>query len=322
MDKLSPAVLQAFGLSSRGIKKEKGQYLCNSENGLVKVHITNQKPESILMQHKIKEFLVDSFPETDRFILTKDEQPYISIGREMYIATAYPSPQTETNLENEDNIIGALLALAKLHLASRSMPPFGLPEAPLLTDNYSKKLIDLTHASKLARRGSRMSDFDVAFIKHVPRASQTINKALDHLEKTNYLSLHSLAASQHSLCHNALKEENLPVVNGSTYIINFAYATIDIQLCDLAAFIRRYAQRSSRAIPITCMLETYAKINPLPNNAIDIIYPQLIFPWAFAKLATQYYSKKRNWTPNGLINSMESVLDEWDAYDEYVDKMK
>ncbi|MCL2362518.1 MAG: hypothetical protein FWC73_12000 [Defluviitaleaceae bacterium] len=318
MDKLSPVVLESFGLSSKGIKKEKGHYLCNSVDGPVKVHITSQTPEAIRKQHSLKEYLAESFPHTDRFRLTKDRQPFIMIGRETYVATPYPMPQAETSLDNDENVLEAVHALARLHLASCKMPKIGLPMSPPLPEIYTRKLNGLVQESKQARRGQRMSDFDVAFIKHIPRATDTIKDALARLEKTNYSLAYNQAISQNSLCHNALKEENLPVVNGTTYIINFTQATFDLQLSDLGALIRRYAQRSSKGIPASSLMAAYDSVNPLPEFAKDIIYPQLTFPWSFTKLATQYYSKKRNWTPNGLINSMEAVLTEWDSYERYI----
>jgi len=317
MDRLSPAVLDAFNLSSKGIKKEKGHYLCHSTSGLVKVHISIHTPEAIRLQHSAKEYLADLFPHTDRFRLTRDLQPYIMIGREIYVASTYPIPQRETNLENEADVLGTVSALAKLHVASESMP-LDLPISPPLTEIYNRKLIELASASKQARRGSRMSDFDVAFIKHVPRANQIIKEALDCLEKTNYLKLYNQAINKGSLCHNVLKEENLPVVSNTTNIVNFSNITTDLQLNDLSALIRRYAQRGNKSISASHLIECYNKICPVPSGAKDIIYAQLVFPWSFTKLASQYYSKKRSWTPNGLINSMENVLAEWDGYEEYV----
>ena len=320
MEKLSPAVLEAFGLQSRGIKKEKGYYLCSiskESEGLVKVHSTSETPEAICLQHSIKEHIAAGFPHTDRHRLTRAGEPYIIVGRETYIATATPPPQPETDLENEAHVLEIFRALARLHIASKIMPQ-KIPISPPLPETYTRQLSDLVQGGKQARRGPRMSDFDVLLIKHAPRATEIIQEAIERLEATNYSLLYTNAVSQGSLCHNALKEENIPVSQGTPYIVNFTQATTDLQLNDLAALIRRYAQRSSKAIPITKLVDIYDSIHPLPHQAADILYAQLIFPWAFMKLVTQYYSKKRNWTPNGLINRMETVLTEREDYETYI----
>jgi len=320
MDKLSPAVLEAFGLHSRGIKKEKGYYLCESEGGHIKVHTTSESPEAICLRHSIKEYLIKNFPQIDQNRLTKTGQPYIVVGRETYVATHYPTPQSETDLENEAHVLGAFRGLAKLHVASKCMP-IKISASPPLPEIYTRQLGELSQGKKQARRSPRMSDFDVLFIKHAPRATEIIQEAMARLEKTNYMQYYTDATHQGSLCHNALKEENLPVARGFTYITNFAHATSDLQLNDLAALLRRYAQRSSKNIPLPRLIEAYDAIYPLPRQAADILYAQLIFPWAFMKLVTQYYSKKRNWTPNGLINRMETVLAERDSYERYIENI-
>jgi len=319
MDKLSPAILESFGINSA--KKEKGHYLCNTGSGPMKLHITPESPEAIHLQHSIKEYLAkEGFPHTGRYQLTKTGQPYISVGRETYVMTKVPKPHNETDFENETEALKAAQALAHFHIAAQSMPQAIQLSQPL-PEIYTRQMKELSQMGKQVRRGSRLSDFDVLFIKHAPQYGEIMQDSINRLAKTNYARLHSKAISQGSLCHNALKEENLLATNSDTYIINFAEAEIDLQLCDLAALIRRYAQRSSKSIPINRLLETYSKIAPLPHEAVDIIYALLIFPWAFMKIITQYYSKKRNWTPNGLINRMDTILAERESYEKYVQEL-
>jgi len=320
MEKLSPAVLEAFGLTSRRIKKEKGHYICESNKGLVKVNISNEPPKAISLQHSIKEYLYEKgFPWTDRFIPAKTLQPYILMGRDTYIATNYSPKHHETDFDNEHEALEAFKSLAHFHAAAGKIAmEIPLEISPPLPELYTRQKNELTQAGKQARRSARLSDFDVAFIKHAPIYSETIDNALNGLSQTNYQKLHTQAIAKGSLCHNHLKEENLLASNAETYIVNFTHATVDLQLNDLASLIRRYAQKSSRNLPIGRLLETYDKITPLPGAAADILYPQLIFPWAFMKIVNLYYSKKRNWTPNGLLSRMDTILAQRESYEDYV----
>jgi len=317
MEKLSPTVLESFGLQNRGIKKEKGHCLCNTAEGLVKIHTTYESPETIKQQYLLKEHLAKDFPQTDRYRLTKTGQPYIIVGRETYIATNYPTQYKELDFEDEEAVLETFRALAALHTASKVMP-VKMTISPPLPEIYTRYLNELTQSGKQARRVPRMSDFDVSFIKHAPKVIEIIQEAIERLEKTSYSQLYSNAIQQSSLCHNSLKEENLLSTQDAMYIVNFSHATTDLQLCDLAALIRRYAQRSNKSIHIGKLIDTYNTKNPLPHHATDILYTQLIFPWAFVKLVSQYYSKKRNWTPNGLITRMESVIAERECYEDYI----
>ena len=322
MDKLSPAILESFGIQSRGIKKEKGHYLCSTGSGLMKVHITSEPPEAIRLQYSVKEHLAaKGFPQTDRFQLSKTGLPYVLVGRETYVMSKFPARHRETNFDNEADVLQAFQALAHFHAAAGNMPQIAIPISQPLPEVYSRQLKELMQTGKQARRSSRLSDFDVLFIKHASHYGEIIQDSINRLAKTDYAKLHAEAVSRGSLCHNALKEENLLVADDATYITNFSEAEIDLQLSDLAALIRRYAQRSSKGIPVGRLLETYNQIAPLPCGAVDILYALLIFPWAFMKIITQYYSKKRNWTPNGMINRVETVLAEREGYEKYLQQL-
>lgn len=319
MEKLSPIVQEAFGINSRRVKKEKGRYLCDTQGGLMYIYITSELPESIRLQHSIKEHLSEKgFPWTDRYQLAGTGQPYILIGREAYVMVKHPCERRETDFDNETEALQAFKFLAHFHTAARGVT-HTLPQSLSMPETYARQMSELTQAGKQARRGSRMSDFDVSFIKHAPRFFEIMQDSVNRLASTGYAALHAQAISQSSICHNSLKEENLPVANDATYITNFADATVDLQLADLAALIRRYAQRSNKSIPSYRFLEVYDAINPLPAEACDILFSLLIFPWAFNKIITQYYSKKRNWTPGGLINRLDAILAERDSYEKYAE---
>ena len=321
MDKLSPAVLEAFGIHSRRVKKEKGRYICETPEGTGVIHITPEPAGAINLRHAIKEHLAErGFPQTDRYRLAVTGNPYIVVGRDTYVMTkASPGPDSrETDFENEPAVLQAFELLARFHIAAAEMPALPIPHMPKVEDLYARQLNELSQAGKQARRATRMSDFDVLYIKHSPRYIETMAGSISRLANTRYSALHAAAARRRSLCHNALKEENI-LTGSAPYIINFADAAIGPQISDLAALIRRYAQRSTRAIPIGRLLEAYDQVNPLPAGAGDMLQPLLVFPWAFTKIVALYYSKKRNWTPVGLLSRMEAILAEREEYEKYID---
>ena len=319
MDKLSPAVLEAFGVHGRRMKKEKGRFIFDMPEGLGIIHTTPEPAQAIVLRHSVKERLAErGFPWTDRYRLATTGSPYILIGRETYVMTLCPRESRETDFENEGATLQAFEFLARFHIAAAEMPALPIPHMPPIEEVYSRQLGELAQAGKQARRGPRMSDFDVLFIKHSPHYIQTMEDSISRLAQTGYAKLYGEALRRGSLCHNSLKEENLLAADEFTYVINFVEAATGPQVSDLAALIRRYAQRSSKSIPMGRLLEAYDRVNPLPVGVGDILYPLLNFPWAFTKIASQYYSKKRNWAPVGLISRMEAVLAGRESYEKYI----
>jgi len=322
MDKLSYTVLESFGIQQVK-KKVKGSYICQTNAGLSKVHITTEPTDAICFQHFIKKHLTErGFPWTDRYLLTKSGQPYLVVGREVYVMTIHHEAQRDVDFMCENDVLEAIKTLARFHIAASgintSMHEKNSPMQPSLSQTYERKKTELWQALKQARRSPRLSDFDVLFIKHAQHYSDIIQDSIRHLKKTNYTELLADSLKNSMLCHNALKEENLPYTNQGVYIINFANAKIGLQLCDLASFIQRYALRGNKKVPLTSLLEAYDRIHPLPSGAKEIVYALLLFPNAFMKIITQYYSKKRNWTPNGLLKRMEMVLAERESYEKYI----
>jgi len=321
MEKLSPMVQEAFQINSRRIRKEKGRYWCDTPSGHMCVYITPEPTEAIRTQHAIKEQLAENgFPWTDRFQVTATGQPFITIGRETYVMVRHPYARSETDFDNDVEVVQAFKYLAHFHSVACGMPQL-LPCAQPMPEIFARQMAELAQAGKQARRGPRMSDFDVSFIKHAASYSEIMQDCINRLTQIGYGALHTQAVSQGTICHNSLKEENLPIADGVTYLTNFSEATIDIQLADVAALIRRYAQRSTKSIPVSRLLEVYDAVKPLPAEASDILYPLLIFPWAFMKIVSQYYSKKRNWTPGGLISRMDAILAERESYEKFVENM-
>jgi len=311
------AILPAcYGLSGRATK-ERGNYICRTKLGQGKISKTNESPQAIHRRYALLEQLAESgFDKTDRILLTEQNAPYINLGRETYVMTRHIAGR-DMNLDKDMPV--ALESLANFHKAARGLAISAeLPKALSLFDAWEKQSTALEQALKQVNRSSRLSDFDMLLLKNASNYTAQISAAVAALKKTDYTMLQADAISQNCICHNNLKEENLPITEEACYITRITEATLDLQLTDLANFIRRYAQRSNREISIEGLMEVYDRINPLPASASAIIYAQLIYPWQFIKIVKQHYSKKRGWTPIAIMSRMNAILEAQSAFDEYV----
>jgi Ser/Thr protein kinase RdoA (MazF antagonist) len=90
----------------------------------------------------------------------------------------------------------------------------------------------------------------------------------------------------------------------------------------LAALIRRYFGRAGlHAVQASRVIDAADKVEPLTKGDLKILYALLAFPWQFMKTASQYYSKKRSWTPNAIINRMQTVISEAGFYNKYIEEL-
>jgi len=303
-----------YGISERA-RKERGSYICRTKQSRI---IRTSEPLQVIEQryNLLEQLAAAGFTYTDRIFLSTQNTPCITLGREAYVMVRNIIGN-EPNLNSKKDVIMALESIAKFHKTGRNIPTKPTPVSPLF-DTWKKNTVTLEQSLKQVHRTTRLSDFDVLFLKNVSRFTELANAAQDALQKTNYVQLQAEAINQNHICHNLLKEENLPIMDGVCHITRLTEPTRDLQLTDLANFIRRYARRSEREMPIGQLIEIYDRVNPLPSTAEEIIRAQLIYPSPFIKTVSQYYTKKRGWTPIVLMSRMTDVLEEQPFYDNYI----
>jgi len=310
-----------FGLTGMRAIKERGYYLCKTESGFFKIHKTHDNHQQIKLRYALLDQLEGlGFPWTDKIVLTIQGTPFIQLGRETYVMSRYIKGR-DVNLDCLQDMTLAIESLARFHMAAREITladGLTLDMSAPLSEVFAKNSAFLTKTARQTSKNSRLSDFDVMFIKNSAQYISQAAASVHLLAQTNYHALYTTALAQNHICHNALKEENLPILDGICHIVSFNEATIDAQITDLASFLRRYARRSRREIPLAKLIEMYDRIFPLPQSATAIIYAQLVHPWQFVKIARQYYSKKRGWTPAAMMTRMTSLLEEQGNYDAYV----
>ncbi|MCL2285004.1 MAG: phosphotransferase [Firmicutes bacterium] len=304
--------------------KERGYYLCKTKTDVYKIHKSQEHHNSIKLRYRLLTQLDEAgFPWIDRISPSVYGTPFVQLGRETFVMSRYV-PGRDLDLDCPQNMTLALECLARFHKAARGLQFTQelIPGvSPPLPEIFAKNSAFLAKTARQTNKNSRLSDFDVMFIKSSPQYISASARSAELLAQTNYHRLYNTAIAENHICHNALKEENMPVWDGNCYMINWNEAAIDAQITDLANFLRRYARRSKREIPLTKLMDIYDGIFPLPVSAKAIVYAQLVHPWQYIKITQQYYSKKRGWTPAAIMTRMAELLKEQENYDAYINAL-
>jgi spore coat protein I len=325
MGELHASVLKNFGLDGR-ILKEKAYFICETPDGPKKIYKTSDSTGHILFQHQIKEHVYNAgYCWLDRYGLSVSGQPFVVFGGENYVMTPF-IPGRETDFTGWADVARALEELARFHICARHVSfceTAARLEGPSLDELFHRQSADFSVIAKRVRKQPRLSDFDVLFIKNYQFYASQIQQAITVLKQSDYPALRLQALSQNQICHHGLKEESLILERNQVYITHFTDAAVDVQLNDVGMLLRRYAKQSARhTVPILRALEAYSQTEPLPGSAMAFLYAHLLFPWNFMKIVIQYYSKKRSWTPNALINRMVSVVSEKEEYARYISELE
>lgn len=314
MEDLAARLPSYFGIKNERAVKERGFYLL----GAGKIHKSGFKPREILARFNLLRRLDEAgFYYTDRIIPAASGEPFVALGRDIFVMTRHV-PGREPNLNSAEDMRLIMETLAKFHAAARGVFEKEIDASPPLTEIFSKQIAAANTIIKQTGRRARMSDFDMLVLKHAETFIAEADTALKSLTETDYEILHTEAVKNGHICHNNLKEEVFSISDGDCYITRYEETDIGLQLADVASVLRRYARKSTREIPAAQLLDTYAQILPLSPSAEKIILAQLSFPWPFFKLISQCYHKKRAFVPAAITSRMTEILREREGYDAYV----
>jgi len=320
MGDIATTLPACFGLTNVRAVKERGYFLCKTPD-IAKIYKTQESHAAIRARYALLMRLAEAgFAAAEKLCLSERGDPYVQLGRETYVM-ARNAVGRDIDFDCNSDINLVMQTLAHFHNLARDI---GLREIPVpennlpLTEVFAKNSSFLTSALKQTTKNSRISDFDVMFIKNFPKYIDYTARSIELLTNTDYLAVYNTSLAAGHLCHNMLKEESFHIYEDTCFITNFSDAAIDAQVTELASILHRYARRSKREIPICKLVQSYDRISPLPNTGTAIIHAYLMHPWQFEKITRQYYSKKRGWTPAAIMDRMADLLEAQESYDSYI----
>ena len=311
MSSLQHLVAMSFGVS--GIVRERGSY--KTTDGTREIFKTKDVQGQILARHQIIEHCKKAgFPWMDHYYLTRQGYPCVFADGDNYVMTNRLQCR-DTDFSDAAEFLQVIQTIAHWHRSARDVAFKDGAELSLsknatpLTEIFRAKCEALDVIHKRIRRQSRWSDFDVLFLKNFSGYRERIRKALLMLEGTGYLKRWQNARQMGHICHGRPKEDCLRICekSGEVYITKLDDAAVDYQLTDLWAIIRR-KEKADGPTDRSLIARAYSEIIPLEPEEEIILEAMLTYPLAFVKIVTEYYRKKRTWTPVSLSNKISEIL--------------
>jgi len=332
VEDLNVQVLRGFDLKPKTIYKSNSFYICETNKGMKALKKSKDSIENILLQHDIKTHLIhNGFNNTDMFSISKQNKPYYIFNNNVYVVTDFISNES-INFQDRISFLELIKATAKLHVSLKNInfKQGDLPSGSDLSVEYSKSLNRLKSIKKKVHNQNRLSNFDVAFIKNYASYVEDINKAIQGLAETNYITYRNKALQEKSVCHNILKKESLIVTRNSSattldniYITNFSKCTVDYNLTDISRVIKTYLKYIHEdPVSIEEVIDTYSKYNPLNDDEIKILYIFLSYPSKFIKVCNHYYFKQRKWGAASMTSRLETILEQREFLNKYMNNTR
>ncbi|MCM8710661.1 spore coat protein [Clostridium sp. SYSU_GA19001] len=140
--------------------------------------------------------------------------------------------------------------------------------------------------------------FDAAYYNHIEQFYNIGITALHILNRLNYHRFLKKATENKSICLNSFSHKDIIKKTGKYYLTKLDDISVDIQINDLAKFIKMLMYKSSYKwsfFKAKQLIDAYEKINTLDREQLEILLSLIIFLEKFWKLGKKRYIKQKKW---------------------------
>ena len=300
-------LLEQYPLIVKSFSKVRECYLCDTSLGTVALHEYYGSKERAAFLAKMlrylreKGLLVECIIESSEGeILVTDEEE-----RKYLLTESYHGAECDVN--REEDMLAATQLLADFHRISRQFPE-EIPEIirrnhNSLPDLYEKHNRELRQVRNFVRSRKRKNAFEELFIRQYEtfsRKADTVTKALQSM---------SLTEEIYGFCHGDYNQHSIIFARQGIALVGLERFTYDLQIRDLANFVRKMMEKNNWDIELGMKLITaYVKKRPLQEEESRCLYFFLSYPEKFWKLANHYGNGHKSWLYERNVEKLEKVI--------------
>ncbi|MFA9397158.1 MAG: CotS family spore coat protein [Clostridiaceae bacterium] len=307
-------VLSSYNIKVNKIIKARSAYKIETDNGnlclkRMKHGGTRIVNGSILVRNLRKK----GFVYTADYIKTKDNLIYIEYKNYFFYLTSWIEGE-ECNMNDTAEAVNCIKLLAGFHIASRNIEgkkfkvKNNLKNWPRI---FNSNLDDFNKFEKAIQKKRILNEFDYVYKENIDKYYNQGIKALKCLNSSNYYKLSKDAAVNKTICHNSFYYQNIMKSNNVYYLIDLDSILIDLQIIDIAKFIRRLMFKKEYSWDFNkakILLEGYSSIKKLSKDDLNIILSMMIFPHKFWKLGRKRYTKRKSWNEIKYMRKLNRII--------------
>lgn len=227
----------------------------------------------------------------------------------------------ECSTTSWDEILASVDILAQLHNAMNQSKA-ELPEVlsageGKLLKAYEKHTRELRTVKNYVKNRKSKSEFEQEFLALYPKFEK---QAVEILEG---LKAQSGNRQGFGICHGDFSQHNVVFLNEKPAVISFDNLCYDIQVGDLARFMRKILEKNNWNMGLGMeMVRTYSEKKPLSEYESEQIYLRLAYPEKFWKIANHYYNAKKAWGFGRYLEKLEKIKAEEKNREQFLEYMK
>ena len=313
-------VLEQYPIDVESTRKIRGAFFCDTDQGVTalrEVHISRQR--ALYLYLLCKQLEESGYANVDT-ILPNAEGQLLSVskdGRSYVLKRWYCG--NECDVKNERDILMAVRNLAKLHVMMHWRGACSLEEheeivPPIggnLAEIFARHNRELTKVRKYVRSQPVKHEFEQLFLKYFEKMYGQATTVTEKLKASSYEELYRMACENQTLVHGDYNYHNIIFMRNEIATTNFDRARVDVQVSDLAYFIRKVMEKQHWRVELgRKMMAAYIQIRPLSEMEKEYIFLRLSYPEKFWKTVNGYYLSNKSWISEKLVEKLQQTITE------------
>ena len=307
-------VLEQYDMTVSRTFKGRGTIICDTDQGMRVLKEYRGRTEKLELLYQLQGKLKDSL-RTDMLIRTKEGALFVKdIDNSVYILEEQVDGK-ECSYKNEEDIVKACGAMAKLHLKFMTPQSEKICLMPVFfyADEMERHTVECKRVRNYLRKLHNKTEFERALLKEY---DYFLEKAVDVTRRAREESQAEYEAYVNSnglYCHGDYQYHNVIFGKGNsgayTGIVNLEHFAHDAGARDFYLLFRKISEKCDWSLDMAqSMLDAYQNRRVFPPIEWRSLCLRLAYPEKFWKIIKYYYNSRKSWMPNRNYDKLEGLI--------------
>ena len=311
MNDKAVSVLENYDMEVIRTFKGRGTIICDTTKGLRVLKEYNGSTEKLELLELLQE-KVSHIVRTDMIVRNKEGELFCKDSDGITYIVKEQIEGRECNYKNEEEILQAFRAMAKLHQTMRDNSDMaGSMPIHYYVEEMEKHTKECRRVRNYLRRLKIKTDFERALLQEynyfMERAEDIMQKAMeeDREEYENFVRTNGF------FCHGDYQYHNVIFVKNDIAVINLERFAPDSGVRDFYLLFRKISEKSDWSLALgEKMLAAYESNRSFTPMERKQLYYRLAYPDKFWKIVNFYYNSKKSWIPDKNMEKLENLVNQ------------
>ena len=327
MNEKALGVLEQYGLEPVKSVRARGGMIVTTKDGIRLLYECGKSDGYYERESRITDSLEKTgFKYVDTYVKTLDGGLFAqdAQGRRYILKNWFDG--RECDVKSVSDVIEAVRLLSRLHIKfgemEKSEELLKYNNTSDLRMKFDKHTKEMRMVGNYLKSKKNKNDFEMLVRKSLAPFHEEALRAIELLEGTDYGSRLSEARTSLELCHGNYNYHNVLLTNRGNAVINFDHCCVDCRVIDLYQFMRKLLEKNSWDIKLGhTVLEAYDSVYPLGATDRAVLEVNFVYPEKFWKIVNFYHSSNKSWIPRKSLEKLESVLEQNEARQNFVQSL-